>query len=130
MQSHNPSVRSFQTFDLFKSCLKTYLYGSPALYVVLQCYAYSQYRPRVKCGRADVRICGFFFDLKMTKPNYKPNNGPNSNSNPKQTLMLIQVHNFHPNPFQNPQIRTSTHLHFTSGRSSNCFAKKLKSTKM
>ena len=26
-------------------------------------------QPRVKCGRADLRI---FLDLKMTKPNYKP----------------------------------------------------------
>jgi len=55
----------------------------------------------------------------MTKPNYKPNTDHNSNPyanpNTKQTLILIQVHNFHPNPFQNPQIRTSAHPHFTSG---------------
>jgi len=43
-------------------------------------------RPRVKCGRADLRI---FLDLKMTKPNYKPNTGPNANPNTKQTLILI-----------------------------------------
>jgi len=66
------------------------------------------------CGSAD------FLGLKMTKPNYKPNTGPNSNPNAnpntKQTLILISVHNFHPNPFQNPQIRTSAHPHFTSSR--------------
>jgi len=72
--------------------------------------------------------------LKMTKPNYKPivvirGSGLTiieleleltlaltlSNPNTKQTLILIYVHNFHPNPFQNPQVRTSAHLHFTSG---------------
>jgi len=66
------------------------------------------------CGSAD------FLDLKMTKPNYKPDTGPNSNPNAnhntKQTLILIEVHNFHPNPFQNPQIRTSAYPHFTNGR--------------
>jgi len=40
-----------------------------------------------------VRICGFFFDLKMTKPNYKPttdpDSNPNANPNTKQTLILI-----------------------------------------
>ena len=45
------------------------------------------------------------------KANYKhntdPNSNPNANPNTKQTLVLIEVHNFHPNPFQNPQIRTS-----------------------
>ena len=70
----------------------------------------------------------------MTKPNYKPivvirGSGLTiieleleltlaltlSNPNTKQTLILIYVHNFHPNPFQNPQVRTSAHLHFTSG---------------
>jgi len=47
-------------------------------------------RPRVKCGRADLRI---FLDLKMSKHNYKPNTGPNSNfnayPNTKQSLILI-----------------------------------------
>jgi len=54
----------------------------------------------------------------MTKPNYKPNTGHNSNpyANPniKQTLILIQVHNFHPNPFQNPQICTSAFYQWPS----------------
>ena len=39
------------------------------------------------CGSAD------FLDLKMTKPNYKPNTGPisnlNANPNTKQTLILM-----------------------------------------
>jgi len=53
----------------------------------------------------------------MTKPNYKPNTDPNANANPntKQTLILIEVHNFHPNQFQNPQIHTSAHPHFIIG---------------
>jgi len=61
----------------------------------------------------------------MTKPNYKPNTGPNSNPNAnpntKQTLILIYVHNFHQDPFQNPQIRTSAHPHFTRGRRGSWF---------
>jgi len=35
------------------------------------------------CGSAD------FLDLKMTKPNYKPNTDANSNPNTKQTLILM-----------------------------------------
>jgi len=39
-------------------------------------------RPRVKCGRAD------FLELKMMKPNYKPDTGPNSNPNTKTRTNL------------------------------------------
>jgi len=53
------------------------------------------------CGSAD------FFDLKMTKPNYNPNTGSNSNPNASPS--------FHPNRFQNPQIRTSTFYQWPSG---------------
>jgi len=46
-------------------------------------------RPRVKCGRADLWI---FWDLKMTKPHYKPitdpNFNPNANPNTKQRVGL------------------------------------------
>jgi len=47
-------------------------------------------------------------DLKMTKTNHKPNTDPNPN--PRQTLILIYVHNFHPNPFKNPKIRNDCSL--------------------
>jgi len=57
-----------------------------------------------------------FVDLKMTKTNHKPNTDPNPKSNPntRQTLILIYVHNFHLNPFENLQIRTSTFYQWPS----------------
>ena len=46
--------------------------------------------PRVKCGCADVRICGVC-GPKMTKTNHKPNTDPNLNPNTRHLIIALDT---------------------------------------